>query len=55
MTNGLEKLAVVVDQNELERVLSALLLRALAVGRQQAESIEAARDLYGVKRFYEPF
>ena len=36
-----EKLGLVVDQNWLERDLSALLLRALAVGRrQQSESIE---------------
>ena len=39
---GLEKLGLV-DQNWLERNLSALLLRTLVVGRrQQSESIEAA-------------
>ena len=39
---GLEKLGLV-DQNWLERGLSALLLRTLVVGRrQQSESIEAA-------------
>ena len=42
---GLEKLGLV-DQNWLERNLSALLLRALFVGRrQQSESIEAALDV----------
>ena len=42
---GLEKLGLV-DQNWLERDLSALLLRALVVGRrQQSESIEAALDM----------
>ena len=42
---GLEKLGLV-DQNWLERNLSALLLRRLVVGRrQQSESIEAALDL----------
>ena len=41
---GLEKL-VLVDQNWLERILSALLLRTLVVGRrQQSESIEVALD-----------
>ena len=40
---GLEKLGTIVDQNWLERNLSALLLRTLVVGRrQQSESIEAA-------------
>ena len=39
---GLEKLGIV-DQNWLERTLSALLLSSLVVGRrQQSESIEAA-------------
>ena len=42
---GLEKLGLV-DQNCLERDLSTLLLRTLAVGRrQQFESIEAAFDM----------
>ena len=42
MTCDLEKLGLV-DQNCLERDLSALLLRTLAVGRrQQFESIEVA-------------
>ena len=42
---GLEKLGLV-DQNRLERNLSALLLRTLVVGRpQQSESIEAALDM----------
>ena len=32
------------------------LLRTLVVGRrQQSESIEAALDIYGVRRFDEPF
>ena len=42
---GLEKLGLV-DQNWLERNLSALLLRTLVAGRrQQSESIEAALDI----------
>ena len=42
---GLEKLGLV-DQNCLERDLSALLLRTLAVGRrQQSELIEVALDM----------
>ena len=42
---GLEKLGLV-DQNCLERNLSALLLRTLVVGRQQQpESIEVALDM----------
>ena len=42
---GLEKLGLV-DQNCLERNLSALLLRTLAVDRQQqSESIEATLDM----------
>ena len=42
---GLEKLGIV-DQNWLERNLSALLLRTLVVGRrQQSESIEVALDM----------
>ena len=42
---GLEKLRLV-DQNRLERNLSALLRRTLVVGRrQQSESIEAALDM----------
>ena len=42
---GLEKLGLV-DQNWLERDMSALLLRTLVVGRrQQSESIEAALDM----------
>ena len=42
---GLEKLGPV-DQNWLERNLSALFLRTLVVGRrQQSESIEAALDM----------
>ena len=42
---GLEKLGLV-DQNWLERNLSALLLRTLLVGRrQQSESIEVALDM----------
>ena len=41
----LERLGLV-DQNWLERILSALLLRTLVVGRrQQSESIEAALDM----------
>ena len=52
---GLEKLGLV-DQNWLERNLSALLLRTLIVGRrQQFESIEAALDMNEVRRFDEPF
>ena len=52
---GLEKLGLV-DQNWSERNMSALLLRTLVVGRrQQSESIEAALDIYGVRRFDEPF
>ena len=51
---GLEKLGLI-DQNWLERNLSALLLRTLLVGRrQQSESIEAALDMeYGglINRF----
>ena len=51
---GLEKLRLV-DQNWLERNLSALLLRTLVVGRrQQSESIEAALDIE-VRRFDEQF
>ena len=42
---GLEKFGLV-DQNWLERNLSALLLRTLVVGwRQQSELIEAALDM----------
>ena len=42
---GLEKLGRA-DQNWLERDLSALLLRTLAVGRrQQSESIEVVFDM----------
>ena len=42
---GLEKL-LLVDQNCLERNLSALLLRTLVVGRRrQSESIEATLDM----------
>ena len=42
---GLGKLGLV-DQNWLERDLSALLLRTLVVGRrQQSESIEVALDM----------
>ena len=42
---GLEKLGLV-GQNRLERDLSVLLLRTLAVGRrQQSESIEIALDM----------
>ena len=42
---GLEKLGLV-DQNWLERNLSALLLRTLVMGRrQQSESIEVALDI----------
>ena len=42
---GLEKLGLI-DQNGLERNLSAFLLRTLAVGRrQQSESIEVALDM----------
>ena len=45
MMCGLEKLGLV-DQNWLERDLSALLLRTLAVSRrQQPESIEVALDM----------
>ena len=53
MTCDLEKLELV-DQNGLERDVSALLLRVLlTVGRrQQSESIDPR---YGVRRFDEPF
>ena len=45
ITCGLEKLGLV-DENELECNLSALLLRTVAVGkRQQFESIEVALDM----------
>ena len=45
MICGLEQLGLV-DQNLLERDLSALLLRTLAVGsRQQSESIEITPDM----------
>ena len=45
MACDIEKLGLV-DQNCLERDLSALLLRTLAVGRQQqSESIEVALDM----------
>ena len=45
MTCGLEKLGLV-DQNWLQRDLSTLLLRTLAVGtRQQSETIEVALDM----------
>ena len=41
-----------IDQNWLERNLSALLLRTLVVGRrQQSESIEAALDIGLMNRF----
>ena len=40
----LEKLGLV-DQNGLERDLSALLLRTLAMGRQQSESIQVTYDM----------
>ena len=51
---GLQKLGLV-DQNWLERNLSALLVRTLVVGRRQpSESIEVALD-HGVRRFNEPF
>ena len=43
---GLEKLGLDIDQNWLERNLSAWFLRMLVVGRrQQSESIEAALDM----------
>ena len=52
---GLEKLGLV-DQNWLERNLSALLLRTLVVGRQQqTESIEDALGMEYLRRFDEPF
>ena len=45
MICGLEKFGLA-NQNSLERDLSALLLRTLAVGRrQQPESIEVALDM----------
>ena len=45
VTCGLVKLELV-DQNRLERDFSALLLRTLAMGRQQqSESIEVALDM----------
>ena len=49
MVCGPEKLGLV-DQTWLERDMSALLLRTLAVGRRhhQSESIEVALDIYGV-------
>ena len=51
---GLEKFGSV-DQNRLERDLSALLLRTLAVGRrQQSESIQVAL-VTEMTRFDEPF
>ena len=34
-----------VGRNRLERDLSAMLLRALAIGRQQSKSIEVALDM----------
>ena len=44
---GLERLGLLVDQNRLEHGLSVLLLRTLAVGRQQqSESIEVALDIW---------
>ena len=48
---------MLVDQNGLERDLSALLLRTLAVGRRQKiDSIEVSCSrYYGVRRFDEPF
>ena len=55
MTRGLDKLGLV-DLNGLERDLSALLLRMLAVGRrQQYESIEVALDMGRRKIFEESF
>ena len=42
--DGLKELGLV-GRNRLERDLSALLLRALAVGRQKSESIEVALDM----------
>ena len=44
MTCGPENLKCV-DQNRLERNLSALLLRTLAVGRQQSKSIDVVLDI----------
>ena len=45
ITFGLEKFGAI-DENWLERDLSALLLRTLAVGRrQQSESIEVALEM----------
>ena len=52
---GLENLGLV-DQNWLERNFSGFLLRMLVVGRRQhSESIEVALDIYGERRFDEPF
>ena len=63
---GLEKLGPV-DQNWLERILSALLLGTLILGRRkQSEGLDAFRfffkirvdrgcSRYGVRRFDEPF
>ena len=45
ITCGLEEYGLV-DRNQLERDLSASLLRTLAVGmKQQSESVEAALDM----------
>ena len=55
MMRGLDKLGLV-DQNGLERDLSTLFLRMLAVGRrQQYESIEDALTMECIKRFEESF
>ena len=55
MMCGLEKLGLV-DQNWLERDLSALLPKTLAVGRrQQYESIQFALVMEYIRRFDEPF
>ena len=60
MTCGLENLGLV-DQNRLERGLSTLLLRLLAVGRrQQSKSIGVALDMqleglinrFGIVRYH---
>ena len=42
--DGLKELGLV-GRNRVERDLSALLLRALAVGRQQSKSVEVALDM----------
>ena len=54
MVGGLEELGLV-DQNWLERNLSALLLRTLVVGRRQQSRVDRGCSRYGVRRFDGPF